>query len=60
MTSQFVIQGFAAHFRLDRKITGGGINFYIQDDIPPKLQSISYVSSDTEFLAIKVNLRKTK
>ena len=59
-TSQFVIQGFAAPFRLDRTNTGGGILVYVRDDISSKLLNISYVSSDTECLAIKINLRKTK
>ena len=59
-TSQFVIQGFAPSFRLDRTITGGVIIVCIQDDTPPKLQNISYVSSDTECLAIEVNLHKAK
>ena len=47
-TSQFVIQGFAAPFRLDRTNTGGGILVCVRDDIPSKLLNISYVSSDTE------------
>ena len=59
-TSQFVIQGFAAPFRLDRIITGGGILVFVRDDIPSKLLNISYVSSDTECLTIEINLRKTK
>ena len=46
--SQFVIQGFAASFRLDGTNTGGGILVYVRDDIPSKLLNISYVSSDTE------------
>ena len=59
-TSQFVIQGFATPFRLDRTNTGGEIHFYVRDDIPCKLLNISYVSSDTECLAIQINLCKTK
>ena len=59
-TSQFVIQGFAAPFTLDRTNTGGGMLVYVRDDIPPKLLNTSYVSSDTECLAIEINLRKTK
>ena len=59
-TSQFVIQGFAAPFRLDRTNTGGGILIYVRDDIPSKLLNISYVSSPTECLAIEINLHKTK
>ena len=42
-TSQFVIQGFVAPFRLDRTNTGGGILIYVQDDIPSKLLDISYL-----------------
>ena len=59
-TSQFVIQSFAAAFRLDRTNTGGGIRVYVRDNIPSKLLNISYVSSDTECLAIEINLGKTK
>ena len=59
-TSQFVIQGFAVPFRLDITNTGGGIFVYVRDDIPFKLLNISYLSSDTECLAIEINLRKTK
>ena len=59
-TSQFVIQGFAAPFRLDTTNTGGGILVYVRDDIPSKLLNISYLSFDTECLAIEINLRKTK
>ena len=55
-TSQFVIQGFAAPFRLDRTHTSGGILVYVRDDIPSKLLNISYVSSVTECLAIEINL----
>ena len=33
-TSQFIIQGFPAPFRLDRAHTGGGILVYVRDDIP--------------------------
>ena len=56
----FVIQGFATPFRLDRTNTGGGILVYVRDGIPSKLLNISCVSSDTEFLAVEVNLHKIK
>ena len=55
-TSQFVIQDCAANFRLDRTNTGGGILVYVRDDILSKLLNISYVSSDTECLAIGITL----
>ena len=57
---QFVIQGFAAPFTLDRSNTGGGRLVYVRDDIPSKLLNISYVSSDAECLVIEINLRKSK
>ena len=57
LTRQFVIEGFAATFRLDRTNTGEEILVYVQHGILSKLLNISYVSSDTECL---VNLRKTK
>ena len=60
LTSQFVIQSFAAPFRLDRLNTGGGILVYVRDDIPSKLLNISFVSYEIECLAIEINLRKTK
>ena len=53
-TSQFVIQSFAAPFRLYRTNTGGGILVHVRDDIPSKLLNTSYVSSDTECLAIEI------
>ena len=59
-TSQFIIQGFAAPCRIDRKNTGGEIIVYVRDYIPSKLLNISYISSDTECLAIEINLRKIK
>ena len=59
-TSRFVIQGFAAPFRLDRTNTGGGILVYVRDDIPSKLLNISYVSFEIECLSIEINVCKTK
>ena len=53
-TSQFVIQGFAAPFRLDRTSTGGRILVYV-DDIPSKLLNISFVCSGIECLAIGIS-----
>ena len=55
-TSQFLIEGFAVPFWLDRTNTGGGMLVYVRDDIPSKLLNVSYVSSDTECLAIEINL----
>ena len=38
-TSQFMINGFSAPFRLDRNDKGGGIILYIREDIPSRLVS---------------------
>ena len=59
-TSQFVIQGFAAPFRLDGTKTGRGILVDVRDDIPFKLMNISYVFYDTEFLTVETNLLRIK
>ena len=34
---QFLVKGFCEPFRIDRNIHGGGILFYIREDIPVKL-----------------------
>ena len=59
-TGQFVIQGLVSPFRLDRTNTGGRILVYGWNDILSKILNISYVSCDTECLAIEINLCKTK
>ena len=59
-TNQFVIKGFYTPFRFDRSSNGGGILVYIWEDIPAKLLVTSYISNNTECLAIEINLRKTK
>ena len=60
LTSQFVNQGFTVSFRLDRTSTGRGTLVFVRDDIISKLLNILHVSSDTECLAIEVNVLKTK
>ena len=45
-TTQFMINGFSAPFRLDRNDKGGGIILYIRDDIPSRL--VSTESSQVE------------
>ena len=59
-TSQFVIQGFAATFKLDRTNSGGWILVYVQDNIHSKLLNVSYLSFGTECLEIELNSLKTK
>ena len=37
---QLLIKGFGDPFRIDRNANGGGILFYVREDIPAKLLSI--------------------
>ena len=55
---QFLIKGFSEPFRLDRNAHGGGILFYIREDIPAKLLSVE--DMPTECFFVDINLRKKK
>ena len=55
---QFLIKGFCEPFRIDRKIHGGGILFYVREDIPVKLLSVEPLPA--ECLFVEINLRKRK
>ena len=37
---QFLIKGLADPFRIDKNVNGGGILFYVREDIPAKLVSV--------------------
>ena len=53
-TSQFMINGFSAPFRLDRNEKGGGIILYTREDIPSRL--VSTESSQAEVFFVEINL----
>ena len=57
-TSQFMINGFGAPFRLDRNDEVGGIIQYIREDIPSRL--VSTESSQVEGFFVEINLRDKK
>ena len=57
-TSQFMINGFSALFRLERNDKGGGIILYIREDIQSRL--VSTESSQVEGFFIEINLRNRK
>ena len=57
-TSQFMINGFSAPFRLDRNDKGGGIILYIREDIPSRL--VSTDSSQVEGFFVEINLQNKK
>ena len=55
---QFLIKGFCEPFRIDRNIHGGGILFYVREDIPVKVLSVEPLP--TEYFFVEINLRKRK
>ena len=55
---QFLIKIFCEPFRIDRNIHGGGILFYVGEDITVKLLSVEPLP--TECIFFKINLRKRK
>ena len=58
-TAQFLIKGFSAPYSFDRNSKGGGLLFYIREDIPSKI--LTYSSNcDIETLLVEINLRKRK
>ena len=59
-TSQFLMEGFAEPFRLDRNRNRCDVMIYIRDDSPSKLLSKHVFSSDIEGLYIELNFRKCK
>ena len=59
-TGQFIIWGFTTLFRFDRTDDGRCILVYIREDIPSKMLKTPYIYDHTEYLTIKINLRKTK
>ena len=55
---QFLMKGFCEPFRIDRNTHGGGILFYVREDVPIKFLSVEPLP--TECLFVKINLRKRK
>ena len=58
-SAQFLIKGFSASYRFDRNSNGGGLLFYIREDIPSEI--LTYCSNcDIETLLVEIYLRKRK
>ena len=58
-TVQSLIKGFSALYRFDRNSKGGGLPFYIREDITSKI--LTYSSNcDIETFLVEINLRKRK
>ena len=55
-TSQYLINGYTAPYRLNRNGKGGGILVYVQEDVPSKLITANFPNEEGFFL--EINLRK--
>ena len=58
--SQFLIEGFAEPYRLDRDKNGGGILIYVRDFIPCKRLRKHTFPHDIEGMVVELNFRKSK
>ena len=55
---QFLIEGCCTPYRLDRNSKGGGILWYVREDIPSNLITVDI--SPIESFYVKLNLRNNK
>ena len=55
---QFVIEGFSALYRLDRKCLGGGVMLFLREGIPYNLLTIE--EKPIESFYVELNLRNSK
>ena len=58
-SSQFSISGFSSPYRLDRNKQGGGLLFYVRNDIPSKQIKCSFCN-DIECIIVEINIWKKK
>lgn len=57
--NQFFLPGFKT-IRKDRSKHGGGIAFFINEDIPCRIQHISLDFENTELLSLELRIRNNK
>ena len=55
---QFLIDGFHTPFRFDRNKNGGGILFFVREDIPAKVLSHDFPSTESFFVEIILHKKK--
>ena len=58
--SQFQIKGFPTLYRKGSDKSGGGILFFLREDIPSKLLSFKNNDTNIKHFFIEINLRKKK
>ena len=56
LKGQFLIKALGDPFRINRNANGGGILFYVREDIPAKLLSVETLPTESFF--IEINLQK--
>ena len=59
-SSQFIIEGYSPPIRHNRNCHGGGLMFFIRDDLPHKELKSHKLPNDVEGIFIEVTLRKNK
>ena len=59
-SQQFLIEGYAIPFRLDKNSRSGGVIIYVREDIPCRELSYRPFENNVEGIFLEVNLRKTK
>ena len=55
---QFLMDGFTLPYRMDRNTNGGGITFYVREDIRSRKILFKSCDKDTEHIFVEINLRK--
>ena len=57
LLSQFILEGFTPPYRFDRTVHGGGLMFFIREDIPSKLLPNVNPSGNIENIFVEINLK---
>ena len=58
--TQFFMRGFCKTDRLDRCSSGGGLLFYIREDMPSRLLTENKPPENVECLFVEINIRKNR
>ena len=58
MSAQYLINGYSEPYRLDRTINGGGLLFYVRNDITTKRLPLN--TPGIECILTEITLSKTK
>ena len=56
--SQFLVDDFSKHFRLDKNINSGGVMIFVREDIPNNLLLKHFFAADIGGYFIELNLKK--